>query len=483
MDYILIDAPMTFEDRSENFGYFIPYNLYILDYNLRYAGYKGRLLIDDNEVNDFFSDKNKQVPSLIGISSTTYSRFNAIKIIKKAKVCFPNSKVITGGVHFGNCPEDAIKQIPEIDIVVRGEGDEVIIDLMKNALGEIPLDKINGITYRDKEGCIVSLGNRLIVESIGDVSFMDQNFQKEYFETNWLHKRMKIPALNVLTGRGCPHKCIFCSVAGIKNRKYSVKSVVDFIEKIVNKFGIKGIRFEDDSLTMDSSYIVNICDEIRKRNLNIIWYCQSRANIDLQILRDMYEGGCRFISVGLESASPKIQKILGKNISNEHVLQFAQRCSEVGINCYVYTIASLPEETPDDLQMTIDFAQSLRKKYGTGVGRMMVATIYPGTKLENIAIEKGILQSNFSWNKSYYNKINTEYDQVPYIPIYIEHITPEIYKKASKAMRVNYALSLSVIDLMKVSYEQLFIKKDISLKKKLHIGFTIIAKKMKNLII
>jgi anaerobic magnesium-protoporphyrin IX monomethyl ester cyclase len=118
---------------------------------------------------------------------------------------------------------------------------------------------------------------------------------------------MPIPSMNILAGRGCPHNCIFCSVNRTRVRRYPVEDIVNMIEKTTNKFNIRGVKFYDDSLTLSNSYVSALCDEIIRRKLDIVWFCDSRANINLDLLSLMYSAGCRYIAVGLETGSPKIQ--------------------------------------------------------------------------------------------------------------------------------------------------------------------------------
>lgn len=478
MEYLLVYAEMPQKDQSEAHGKFKPYSIFALDHCLRKSGYKGKMLLDEYEIEAFFKNQegHQEDIDLIGVSSTSFSRLHAIKVIKKLRELKPKSVIVTGGVHFGNCAEESLSGIPEIDIVVRGEGDEVIIDLMQYAQGKKSLIEINGISYRESDGKIISQGERAIVMQLDDLDFMDQSYSPQDFKENIFHGKLSIPAMNILTGRGCPYGCIFCSVSRIKNRKYPVKVVVDKIEEISNRYGVKGVKFQDDSLTLNEAYVVDLCDEILKRKLDIIWWCDSRANINMELLRHMHASGCRYVSVGLETASPRIQKIIGKQISNAEVLRFVKQCTDIGIWSFVFLMTSLPDEKPEDLNQTVEFGKELIK-HGACAGGVGAATIFPGTKLENIAKERGVLPGDYSWYKDYYNPLNLEYGQVPYIPLYIENITPEMFKAANRAMLIDYAAKMGFREFLKEAIENLF-RRDRTWGEKADLALSIMKQKL-----
>ncbi len=480
MDYILVQAPLEESQKSEEHGEFIPYGIVVLSKCLTNHGYKGKLLFEDKTIEDFFAEITDlpNYPALIGISASTWSRFKAIDLIKRFRQAFPKSTIVVGGFHFGHCADDTIKNIPEVDIVVRGEGDEVIVKLMEFAYKNRDIETINGITYRDFAGTVTSQGDRVYLKNLTSLDFLDQEFTKEDFEKNILHPDMPIPAMNIFTGRGCPHGCIFCSVSRINNRKYPVELIVDKIEEYHNRYGIKGFKFQDDSLTLNKKHVVSLCDEIIRRKLDIFWWCDSRADIQYDLLGKMYQAGCRYVSVGLETASPKMQKVIGKKVSNEAVRDFTKKCKELGIGCFVFLLTGFPDETYEDLQMTVDFAGELSKKYKAITGSMGYTTILPGTRLEIIAREHGILSKDFSWSTPYYNKKNIEYGAATNVPLNIENITPEMYKKALKDMVINYGSGLSTGKFIKEVFENTFLRYDRTWEEKFHMGMTIINQKL-----
>jgi radical SAM superfamily enzyme YgiQ (UPF0313 family) len=479
-EYVLIDSHFDNEkDESLLHGRFIPYGLAILDNALRTAGYHGLLLLDKDEYNAFIHSeiRPRENIKLIGISSSTITRFDAKRKIEECRIRFPKSIIVAGGHHFGNCAEDALMNIPQLDIVVRGEGDEVIIDLIRYACGSMEIGAINGISYRDQNGAIVSRGPKLVVENLPNLEFIEKFYSMEQFIQNPLSPDMPIPSMNILAGRGCPYNCIFCGVNRTKDRRYPVEDIVNIIEKTTGKYKIRGVKFYDDALTLKDSHVRALCNEIIKRKLDIVWFCDSRANIDLDLLPLMRSAGCRYISVGLETGSPKIQKVVKKNITNEQVMQFAIKCHEVGISTYIFLMTSFPDETPEDLELTIDIAKNLSKIGKAIAGSMGAAVILPGTQLEMIARQRGILPADFSWHKPFHESRNLQYDVSPTMPLYREGISPEAYKYAKRKMLANYANSLSLRVFFKNVIENIQ-RRDISWTEKMAIGNHIIKAKL-----
>ncbi|MCG2660377.1 MAG: B12-binding domain-containing radical SAM protein [Kiritimatiellae bacterium] len=479
LDFLLIDSQIqTAKDISHLHGKFVPYGLSILYNSLTEAGFSGQLILDDNEYNNVLNTSSDELKSikLIGIGATTITRFDAKQKIRSCRKRFPGSLIVAGGPHFGNCAEDAINSIPELDIVVRGEADEVIVDLVKLSLGQKKITEISGVTYRSSSGAVISQGPKIVVDTLPSIRFVEKFFSKESFDANTLSPFNPLPSMNMLVGRGCPYACIFCGVNKIKNRTYSITEIVDLIEKTTRAYGIKGVKFYDDSMTINEKFVRELCYEILKRKIEIYWFCDSRANIDLDLLQLMHKAGCRFIAVGLESGSPKIQRIIKKYITNEQVVEFAETCRKVGIQVYVFLMGSFPDETPEDLSMTVDIARKLSQINKAIAGGFGATVILPETELETIAKEKGILPKEFSWFSEYYEPDNVNYDVSPIMPLYKEHITAEMYRQAKADMWANYAASLSLNRFIKNSIENL-LRRDLTLKDKVSVGLKVFKSK------
>jgi anaerobic magnesium-protoporphyrin IX monomethyl ester cyclase len=481
MDYLLINP--TFDNpggKSVSHGDFKPYGLLVLDFVLRQAGYSGKLLLDPAEWDVFMAEPRQHHPKVVGFTGTTFTRFDAIRKIRKCRELFPEALIVAGGPHFGCCAQDSIRHISQLDVVVRGEGSQAILELMRVAQGRISIEQMDGITHRNSSGAVVERGERIVLDTLPDIRFMERFYTDSEFANNPLNPARPIPSMNVIAGIGCPHECIFCSVNRMKNRTYPAKQIVDVIETITRKHGIRGVKFFDDTLTIRESFVRSLCEEILRRNLTIEWFCDSRANIDLDLIPLMYSAGCRFISVGLESGSPKIQKTIRKNISNEQVIRFCERCKQVGIRPFIFLMAGFPDETPEDLRMTVQMAATLSRRYGAIAGGMGITSIMPGTQLEQIARERGLLPSDFSWAEPYCVPSNVAYGQVPSVPIYAEALTPELFQQMNREALGQYAAGLPLVTFVREAVENL-LRHDLSWRQKYLIGKEVMSTKVRGL--
>ncbi len=477
MEYALIYA--NFDDplqASKSHGLFRPYGLSILSESLKKKGFSGKTFLTKEEYSFFIRERPDSV-RLIGVSATSFSRFEAIRIIKECRSIYPKALIVAGGCHFGSCAKDSIQNIPELDIVVRGDGEEAICELMFLSLGRKDIRYIRGITYRDPSGKITEQGEPLAVEELGGLDFMDSFYNPEEFQGNPLSDHMPIPSMNILAGRGCPYKCIFCSVNRVKNRMYPVETVIGTIERTTKKYGIKGVKFFDDSLTLNEDYMRQLCAGLIKRKLDIFWLCDSRANINLELIPLMYAAGCRFISVGLESGSPKIQKIISKNISNEGVLRFVKKCRQVGIRPYIFLMVGFPQENEQDLEMTLEFCRRLCR-LGAIAGTAAALTIFPGTEVEQMARARGILPEGFSWSGPYEDNRNTAYGQFAHMPVYTELLTPELFRDFNQKLLEGYASGMPLKAFFVQAMENLR-RKDLAWGEKMQLGKTVIFQRMK----
>ena len=364
---------------------------------------------------------SKESPEIVGITATTYSRHEALKSAKLVKNENPNSIVVVGGVHFSFTADDTLKHTKEIDIVARGEGEYTLLDIACSVQNNLDLKNILGISYRNDDK-IIHNPNRPFIKDLDSLPFPDRKKTplKKY---NQKLEFADIPCTSVITSRGCPIKCIFCSVSamwGSTHRTRSPKNIVDEIEYLLNEYELKGIYFADDTLTFSQKHILGFCREIEKRKLDFKWFCDIRVdNVNKEILKEMKKAGCYYVGFGVESGSPNVLKLLNKKITHDQVKKCARNCKELGIKTKAFFTYSNPGETEKDLEMTFRFMDKLEPC--VDIIAPSVLTIFPGTYLEIHAKEIGSLPSDFSWDAPFYSKKNEMLGQPANTPVYIEN--------------------------------------------------------------
>lgn len=376
---------------------------------LRQNGFKDIYLIDsmanrysNEEIIDLLK---KQGPDLVGISFGTQIRFSAFELARLIKKNFPGLPVVAGGPHPTLTAQDILENIPEIDIVVKGEGEISFLNLVKSIEAGKDFSDVKGISFRNKNGQIIHNMPELPIHDLDSLPFPARDLlpMEKYDKTTILSKKR---TLNVMTSRGCPYWCVYCSTSeqwGHKIRHRSPKNVVDEIELILKTYPfIEGIRFFDDVFTMDKKRVLEICDEINRRKLNFVWECEARANtIDEEMILAMKKAGCEFIDLGIESGSDRILRNIKKQITVEQAIAAAKIIKKAGIGLKVFFMHGLPGETYEDIKKTVFLSRYLYYNLGVEGTTQGISVIYPGTELERIAKESGTLPKDFSWSKYY----------------------------------------------------------------------------------
>jgi anaerobic magnesium-protoporphyrin IX monomethyl ester cyclase len=337
---------------------------------------------------------HNEKPEVVGITAMTSTINSAIRVARKVKESDSHIWVVLGGAHASILPEQTLQKYPELDIIVRGEGETTIIELVEAIERNVSdLGGVLGLTYRTESG-VKSNQSRPPLLDLDKLPF--PAFHLLPPGKYRLHPPFgrKYPAMPVMISRGCPYSCIFCSksVFGNKYRNNSPVYVVNQIRLLIEKFGIKEIKFYDDVFTLDRKWVMAICTEMKNQRIVIPWTCETRVNlVDTQMLRTMNDAGCYMIAYGVESGDQKILTDVGKNVRIEQIVKAFNLTHEVGISTVGYFMFGSPNETPETIKRTIEFAKKLNPDFA----QFSIATPYPGTELNRIATEKGCMPEDW----------------------------------------------------------------------------------------
>ena len=300
-------------------------------------------------INDFVS---RYSPKIIGISTKTVNFENGVKIAEIIKKISDDIVIIFGGYHVTFVDEEALTQNKAIDIVVRGEGEYTILELVDHFLHNIgTLNEIDGITYRDN-GEIIRTRDRVLICDLDSLPFPDR-----------ISIKKDVP-MGVQTSRGCPGKCIFCSARGLSGGRYrqrTAENIVSEVEVLLNR-GANHIFFQDDTITIDLKRLNKILDLIEKKGLRFKWNAESRVDAiekDPSIIRRMINAGCVGLQFGIESGSQMILDFIRKNISIEQIYNAVTLVGREGIELRCSFLIGHPFETYDTMLETVNLAKDI----------------------------------------------------------------------------------------------------------------------------
>jgi len=340
-------------------------------------------------------------PNLVGVTSIAPLIRSALLSAKAAKDEFPDVPVVLGGPHATFMDEQIIEAEAAVDVVVRGEGEETLLELAENVSGSKKLQDIDGITFRNNNQVVRTL-DRGFIQNLDKLPRPAYNhFQLEKYR---LFGRRVLP---VITSRGCPFQCSFCVATRMFGKQYRMRSaenVLDELEWLKNVHGAESFTFYDDTLTFDKQRLFRICDGIKNRKIDLPWDCQTRVDqVSEEVLAKMKEVGCQQVFFGVESGCQKVLDAVNKRTTIEQNLKAVRMAKEAGIFVTISLMIGYPGETRETLKQTMDFV----KKSKPDDVYVCVATPFPGTELRSL-VEKNGWKISSNWN--FYNTITPVFE-------------------------------------------------------------------------
>jgi radical SAM superfamily enzyme YgiQ (UPF0313 family) len=328
---------------------------------------------------------SKRKPDIVGITSTILTYKNALKIAKIAKEVCPKCVTIMGGPLVTFYDEKALQQCPELDIVVRKEGENTMLELVQRIEASKDYSDVLGTTCR-KDGKILKNPDRPYIQNLDEIPLPARHlWPKESYQ--------RYGIFNLVSSRGCLQWCNFCTEVRLHGRKHrgrSPKNVVDELEFLNKTYNAERFCFLDAAFTANQQRAADICDEIKKRKLKIRWSCETRVDmVTKDLLRKMNEAGCISIWFGVESGSPRILNGMKKGISLEQVERTFKWAKEAGIQPEPNMILGFPGETEKTTWESIRFVKKLNPDH---MGCYAVATPYPGTPMYDQVEKSGMLK-------------------------------------------------------------------------------------------
>ncbi len=364
-------------------------------------------------------------PGIVGVSFTTETRFEGFETAKLAREVLPDALVVAGGPHVSLAAEDTLAHVTELDGAVRGEGEETLVEVARARSSGTSLAGIAGLSFRSG-GEVQHNPDRPFVADLDSLPLPARDLvpPELYGFRLDIPGRGEVPAANMMTSRGCPYGCNFCSSRIMWGKRVRMRSPANIIEELreVLGQGKEAIWFFDDTFTVSPRRVFEFCDAVEAEKLSFHWFCEIRVDtVSRELLARMYELGCYKVGFGVESGSQRvIDEVIGKGIKIEQVRQVAAWCRELGIIMNPFFILSHPTETLDEARETM----ALMKEFGPDQdATISLLHIYPGTRLEQRAREEGVLPQGFSWSRPWVRGVVTLPSAQGNVPIFLDRMS------------------------------------------------------------
>lgn len=351
--------------------------------------------------NDIKKHAENFKPDVVGITCpyTAYAQdmHDIAKIIKKMDA---GIFIMVGGNHPTSAPNEVLKD-PNIDMIVKGEGEITFLEIVKRLEKGENIYTVDGTIIR-KGNDILRNSERAFIENLDSIPFPARHLLPMNMYSN-IHKKsmgyhMRTPFTTMITSRGCPGQCIFCSIHSVWGHKWRARSptnVVDEIELLVNEYKIKEIHFLDDNISLNKGRLNDICDEIIRRKIDIKWTAPNGIAIwtlNEKLVEKMKKSGCYRLTFGLESGNSKTLSFIGKHYNYDHARTLIKHANKIGLWTVSTFIIGFPFESMSSIRDTISRAIDSDIDFAV----YYIATPFPGTKLYDVFEKEGLFHSSFA---------------------------------------------------------------------------------------
>lgn len=349
-------------------------------------------------------------PQIVGITAVTVSYNRAVETAMQIKEFDKDIIILLGGPHVSSIPRRVFEEQDCFDIGVVGEGEntakELVRYLEKKKFKDYKsgLKKIKGIIYKNKDK-IIQTPRRDLIENLDELPLPARHLLPDIKLYNLVLMSQKPNFASLIPSRGCPFQCIYCdqNVFGHNWRSFSPEHMIEEIEELINKYGVRTLQIHDDLFTLKRERVIKFCKLLKERNIKIAWNLASRVDlIDEELAKLMKKSGCEIVYFGIESGDQEVLNKIKKRITLEQARKGIEIAKKTGLSPHGSFILGLPFDTKETIEKTINFALSLPLDVAT----FHLATPYPNTEFEKIAGDFGVIHiSDYSQYRGHPNQV------------------------------------------------------------------------------
>ncbi|HSA59488.1 MAG TPA: radical SAM protein [bacterium] len=347
-------------------GIYFPMGLVVLGSVLKERGYAVEIVDFDLEIRkdpslcefsrfrEYALQRLEQSQTqLFGISSICSNFPASLLLAREIRRLWPSSRIIMGGPQPSAVPEATLRLCSWVDVIVIGEGEMTLAELVASDFREESLREIPGVAFRDR-GQIIRSSPRNLIDDLDKTPFPD-------FSLVPLEDYLTFaPGFDLIeAGRGCPFLCSFCSTAIMWERKFRVKSpsrILEEMRRLNRRYGLKAFPLTHDNFTTSHSWVSRFCEYFKQNNHERFgWSVAARSDtLNPDRLRLLREAGCAGLFFGVDSGSPRVQKALRKHLNLDQFRDHLKIAVSLGLKCTTSFVIGFPEESPEDLEATIN---------------------------------------------------------------------------------------------------------------------------------
>lgn len=334
---------------------------------------------------------NTYKPDLVGVTLLSPEVASARKVSQVVKDWRPNCWVVWGGNHPTFLPAECLAY-PEVNIVGRGEGEHTLLELCQSlAKGQTDLSGIEGISFK-YQGEVRHNPNRALIQNLDEIPFPARHRLLYYGDFD--HKNLGC----MIITRGCPWRCAFCSSCNFWEKRVRFRSAANLVaelRQLQETYDMRYVMLWDDSFSINRDIVLRYCQAIIDSGLEMMWRTATRADlVTEELLPWMKRAGCTKLEIGVETGSPRMQRLIHKDIDNAGVVRAFKLLKKGGIPAGAFFMAGFPEETIDDLQQTF----ALMKSIPALEIAFNIFDPMPGSELLDTCIKIGIVPPDPDWS-------------------------------------------------------------------------------------